>query len=408
MKVLRVRQGLVSRPLADIGGEVRRRLDALQLAVPRGPVAVTAGSRGLANAPAILRAAGEWLRARGAQPFLAPCMGSHGGATAEGQRAVLAALGVTEAATGMEIRSSMETVRLGAVSAGDVFMDRLCYEAAGVLVVNRVKLHTAFAGPVQSGLLKMMVVGMGKIDSARTFHNAPHAEMADMLREMSGMVLASGKILAGLAVLEDGLEQTAEIHAARPAEIPALEARLLRRYRRWFPRLPVDRLNVLIVDEIGKTYSGTGMDTNVIGYRGIKNYEDLRRPAIRIIAALGLAPASGGNAIGVGLADFITRRLRDAIDERQTLVNALTTGEMIRAKIPATLADDQELVETLERRYGGRRWAFIANTLRLETLYVSEDLADEVRVRPRCAVEDEPVEVGFKNRRLQLFADGVA
>jgi len=275
-------------------------------------------------------------------------------------------------------------------------------------VVNRIKLHTAFSGRFQSGLMKMMVVGMGKINSACTFHNARHADMESMLREMGGLILASGKIWAGLAILEDGLDRTAEIRAVPAADIPAAEQRLLRRHRRHFPRLPVARLNVLVVDEIGKTYSGTGMDTNVIGYRGIKDYEDLRGPAIRIIAALGLAPASGGNAIGVGLADFITRRLRSAIDEEKTLVNVLTTGEMIRAKIPATLADDRAMVETIERRYGGARWMFIPNTLHLETLYVSADLADEVRALAHCTVDPEPIEVAFKDGRLQLFAGSTA
>ena len=404
MNVYRVRQPLVSKPLPDIRREVRRQLGRLNVPVPQGRIALTAGSRGVANLAAILRAAGEWLREKGASPYVVACMGSHGGATAEGQKGVLRSLGVTEESTGLEIRSEMDVVKIGAVSTGDVFMDRNCHASAGVLVVNRIKLHTAFSGKVQSGLMKMMVVGMGKIDSARTFHNAPHAAMEGMLMEMGGLILASGKIWAGLAILEDGLDQTAEIRAVPAQDFPAAEQRLLRRHRRYFPRLPADRLNVLVVDEIGKAYSGTGMDTNVVGYRGIKDYEDLRHPSIRIIAALGLAPASGGNAIGVGLADFITRRLRNAIDEEKTLVNVLTTGEMIRAKIPATLADDQAVIETIERRYGARRWMFIPNTLHLETLYVSEDLAGELRSGGRCGIDPAPVEVTFRGGRLQLFA----
>lgn len=404
MNVYRVRQKLVSNPLPDIRREVRRQLDRMKLPVPRGRIAITAGSRGVANLPVILRAAGDWLRESGASPYVVASMGSHGGATAEGQKAVLRALGVTEESTGLEIRAEMDVVKIGSVRTGDVFMDRTCFESAGVLVVNRIKLHTAFSGEVQSGLMKMMVVGMGKIDSARTFHNAPHAAMEGMLFEMGGLILASGKIWAGLAILEDGLDQTAEIRAMPAQDIPATEQRLLRRHRRYFPRLPAERLNVLVVDEIGKTYSGTGMDTNVVGYRGIKDYEDLRTPSIRIIAALGLAPASGGNAIGVGLADFITRRLRGAIDEEKTLVNVLTTGEMIRAKIPATLADDQAVVETIERRYGSQRWMFIPNTLHLDTVYASKDLADELRADDGCNVDPEPVEVAFLDGRLQLFA----
>lgn len=403
MNVYRVHQRLVSSPIPDIRAEVRRQLDRLKLAVPLGPVAITAGSRGVDNLAAILRAAGEWLREKGATPFIVPCMGSHGGATAEGQRAVLASLGVTRESTGLPIRSRMDVVKIGGVRTGDVFMDRYCHEAAGVLVVNRVKLHTAFSGRVQSGLMKMMVVGMGKIRSARTFHNAPHATMETMLTEMGGLILASGKIWAGLAILEDGYDRTAELHAVPARDIPTAEPRLLRRHLRYFPRLPADRLNVLVVDEISKTYSGTGMDTNVIGYRGIRDFEDLRRPRIRIIAALGLAKASGGNAIGVGLADFITRRLRDAMDEEKTMVNVLTTGEMIRAKIPATLTDDRAVIETIRRRYGDARWMFIPNTLHLDTLFVSRDLLDDVRSSGLCKVDPKPLRVAFRKGRLRLF-----
>jgi hypothetical protein len=398
-----VRQHLVSRPLAAIAAEVRRQLDGLGLEPPRGDVAVTAGSRGIANIAVILRAAGDWLRARGATPFVAPCMGSHNGATAEGQRSMIESLGITEDAVGMEIRASMDVVKLGTVSTGDVYMDRHCYASAGVLVVNRVKLHTCFSGPIQSGLTKMMVVGMGKIRSAQTFHSAPTAAMKDMLVEMGGCVLASGRIFAGLAILEDGLDQTAELHAVRPEEILAREPELLERHRGYFPGLPVDTLNVLVVDEIGKIYSGTGMDTNVIGWRGVKYAEDLDRPRIRIIAALGLAEQSQGNAFGIGLADFITRRLRDAMDEAKTLTNVLTTGDMARMKIPATFADDAELVARVRARFGDARWMFIPNTLHLDRLYVTADLADALRAHPACTVAAEPTPLAFDAGRLRLW-----
>jgi hypothetical protein len=402
MKVRRIHQQLVARPLADVAGEVRRQLDRLGLDVPRGEVAVTAGSRGIANVARITRAVGAWLRDRGARPFVVPCMGSHGGATAPGQQGVLARLGMTAETLGMDIRAGMDVVKLGAVATGDVWMDARCAGAAGVVVVNRVKLHTAFAGPLQSGLTKMMVVGMGKAPSARTFHEARPDRMPAMLREMGDCVLGSGRILAGVAILEDGFDQTAEIHALAARDIPAREPALLARHRTYFPRLPADELNVLIVAEIGKDYSGTGMDTNVIGYRGIRGHEDLVQPRIRVIAALGLSPASQGNAIGVGLADFITQRLRAAIHEGTTLTNVLTTGEMIRAKIPATLATDEELLRVLAQRYGTQRWMLIPNTLHLETAYVSEDLAAELERHPACRVAPESVEIAFRHGVLDL------
>ena len=403
MDLFQVDQQLVSAPLADVAGEVHRALDRMKLPPPQGEVAITAGSRGITNLVAITKAAGDWLRSHGARPFLVPSMGSHNGATAEGQQAMVESLGLTREATGMEIRSSMECVKVGTVESGDVWMDRHCFESAGVLILNRIKLHTCFAGPVQSGLTKMMVVGMGKIRSAETFHSARPARMPRILDEMGSLLVKSGKIWAGLAVLEDGFDATAEIHAVAAQDILRHEPTLLERHRHYFPTLPCDELNVLVVEEIGKTYSGTGMDTNVIGRRGVHGFEDLTQPKINIIAALGLTAKSQGNAFGVGLADFITRRLREAIDEDKTRVNALTTGDMQRMAIPCTLRDDEELVRTLRQRYGDRRWMFIPNTLHVEKIFVSEDLARELRKHPRCQVSARPLPLTFAQGRLQLF-----
>jgi hypothetical protein len=402
VKFLRVHQKLVSNPLADIRGEVLRQLDSLDLNVPQGDVGITAGSRGIANIAAITRACGDWLRERGARPFLFPAMGSHNGGTAEGQRAMIESLGLAEEAMGMPIRASMDVVKIGTVSTGDVWMDRHAYESAGVLIVNRIKLHTCFAGPVQSGLTKMAVVGMGKTPSATTFHSAPTPQMKQMLLEMGRLVFDSGKILAGLAILEDGFDHTAELHAVPAAQILDREPKLIERHRHYFPRLPLDEINVLVVNEIGKTYSGTGMDTNVIGYRGVRDGEDLTKPVIHQIAALDLAPASHGKAIGVGLADFITRRLRDAIDEPKTFLNSFTTGHMGRVKIPVAFQNDQELFEKLTWRYGNHGWMVIPNTLHLETLYASEDLRPALEANPICSIDSNPIELSFRDGHHQL------
>jgi hypothetical protein len=406
MKLLRVRQKLVSNPIADVRAAVHTALDRLGLDVPQGEVAVTAGSRGIANYPTIMRAVGDWLRQRGARPFLFPAMGSHNGGTAEGQRAMIESLGITEQAMDMPIRATMDVEKIGTVSTGDVWMDRNAFHSAGVLVVNRIKLHTCFSGPVQSGLTKMMVVGMGKTRSAQTFHSAPTPQMKDMLLEMGRVVLGSGKIWAGLAILEDGYDQTAELHALRPDEIQRREPELLQRVEYYFPRLPLDQINVLVVDTIGKTYCGTGMDPNVIGYRGVRDFEDITKPYIRAIAALSLCDSSQGNAIGVGLADFITRRLRDKINEQKTFLNSFTTGHMLRAKIPMTFDTDQELIETLASRFGSERWLFVPNTLQLDTLYASEDLREELSAHPICTVDPEPVELTYVAGRHQLAFNG--
>ena len=403
MDVFQVDQQLVSAPLQNIAHEVHRALDKIGKEPPQGEVAITAGSRGISNLVAITKAAGDWLRAHGAKPFLVPAMGSHNGATAVGQQKMVESLGLTPATTGLEIRSSMDCVKLGTVDSGDVWMDRHCYESAGVLVLNRIKLHTCFSGPVQSGLSKMMVVGMGKIRSAETFHSARPDRMPRILEEMGSLLVQSGKIFAGLALLEDGFDATAEIHALSGENILKEEPALLQRHRHYFPSLPIDELNVLIVDEIGKTYSGTGMDTNVIGRRGVHGYEDLTQPKIKIIATLGLSEQAQGNALGVGLSDFITRRLRDSIDEKKTFINAFTTGDMQRMAIPCTLKDDEELIGKISERFGNSRWMLIPNTLHLEKIFVSEDLAKELQGHPRCRVSSTPTPLSFSNGRLSLF-----
>ena len=403
MDVFQVDQQLVSAPLQNIAHEVYRALDKMGKEPPQGEVAITAGSRGISNLVAITKAAGDWLREHGAKPFLVPAMGSHNGATAAGQQKMVESLGLTPASTGLEIRSSMDCVKLGTVDSGDVWMDRHCYESAGVLVLNRIKLHTCFSGPVQSGLSKMMVVGMGKIRSAETFHSARPDRMPRILEEMGSLLVQSGKIFAGLAILEDGFDATAEVHALPGDQILTKEPTLLARHRHYFPALPCQDLNVLIVDEIGKTYSGTGMDTNVIGRRGVHGYEDLTQPKIKIIATLGLSAQAQGNALGVGLSDFITRRLRDSIDEKKTFINAFTTGDMQRMAIPCTLKDDEELIGRISERFGNSRWMFIPNTLHLEKIFVSEDLAKELQRHPRCRVSPTPTPLSFSNGRLSLF-----
>jgi len=403
MNVFQVEQRLVSAPLQNVAQEVHRALNMMGKKPPQGEVAITAGSRGISNIVSITKAAGDWLRAHGTKPFLVPAMGSHNGATAAGQQKMVESLGLTPATTGLEIRSSMDCIKIGTVDSGDVWMDRHCYESAGVLVLNRIKLHTCFSGPVQSGLSKMMVVGMGKIRSAETFHSARPDHMPRILEEMGSLLVQSGKIFAGLAILEDGFDATAEVHALPGDQILTKEPTLLERHRHYFPALPCQELNVLIVDEIGKTYSGTGMDTNVIGRRGVHGYEDLTQPKIKIIATLGLSAQAQGNALGVGLSDFITRRLRDSIDENKTFINAFTTGDMQRMAIPCTLKDDEELIGKISERFGNSRWMFIPNTLHLEKIFVSEDLAKELQAHPRCRVYSKPTPLSFSNGRLSLF-----
>ncbi|MGL4514326.1 MAG: lactate racemase domain-containing protein [Lacipirellulaceae bacterium] len=389
MRLVPYHQRLVSAPLADVALATRRRLDALGFEPPRGRVAVTGGSRGIDQIAAVLRACGDWLRDHGADPFVVPAMGSHNGATPQGQRTMLEGLGMTEEALGMPIESSMDVVSVGKVAIGpaagaDVWMDRLAAESAGVLVVNRVKPHTSFGGApygefAESGLTKMMTVGLGKLEGARVFHAIGTSDKPLALRGLGKAVIASGKVWAGLAIVEDGYDRVAELHALAASRIVADEPALLGHYAtNYFPRLPIDELNVLVIDTIGKNFSGTGMDTNVVGRRGLEDAPDPPLPRIGSIAALGLSPESYGNAVGVGLADVITQRLYDAIDLPKTLLNAQTAGGPKKAAIPLVMPDEAAVFTWLRERHGERRWMRVPNTLHLGSVLVSEDLLAEL------------------------------
>ena len=345
-------------------------------------IAVTAGSRGVANLKLITRAICAWLAAQGARPFVFPAMGSHGGATAEGQRKILQDFGVTEDFIGAPIRSSMETVSLGVTPEGfPAFIDGLAYEADGIVVAHRVKPHTGFSGSIESGLLKMMAVGMGKEDGARECHRAFRRDGYEaVIRAVSALSLASRKILCGLAVIENEMHQICSVRAARPEGMVALDEACLTEARRLVPRLPFQNIQFLIVDEIGKNISGTGMDAKVVG-RGAQ-HQPGEAPEIDLIYARDLTAESGGNALGVGMADFIHQRLRGKIDFDKTYVNGRTSMSHQLVRLPMVLASDREALDFALAALGGpapseQSVIRIKNTQNLQRIAVSERLARE-------------------------------
>lgn len=390
----RVRQRWESRPLADVAAAARAELDALGLRErlrPHMRVAVTAGSRGIANIVTITRAAVDWLRAAGAEPFVVPAMGSHGGASAAGQRKLLANLGLTEASVGCPILATMEVVELGRLADGaPVWMDRHAAEADGVLLINRVKSHTSFKAPIESGLAKILAVGLGKREGAELVHRTAVAGLKELIVPLARLAVERGRVLGGLAILEDAREQTAAVVGLPPAEIGGPgEAGLLRRSKELMARLPFDRLDVLVVDEIGKHISGTGMDTNVIGRLPLPGEPPPERPVINVVVALDLGAASEGNAAGIGLADLTTARLAAKVDFRATYINTLTAGlvGLCKGGLPITLPTARDAIATAVRVCGRAeladvRLARIASTLRLEELLVSPALLPEVAANP--------------------------
>ncbi|NTU78252.1 MAG: DUF2088 domain-containing protein [Chloroflexales bacterium] len=393
-QIYRVRQRWATAPLADVPGATRAQLDALGLRARLGPgmrVAVTAGSRGIRDIVPVTRAAVAWLRDAGAEPFIVPAMGSHGGATAAGQAAMLASLGITEASVGCPIHSSMEVVQVGSIADGTpVFMDRLAYEADGVLAINRVKTHTSFDGPIESGLAKICAVGLGKRQGAETVHRTAVYGLRHQMVPMARVVVERGKVLGGIAIIEDAREHTAEVVALPPDQIGGEgEARLLARSKVAMARLPFDRIDVLVVDELGKNISGTGMDTNVIGRLPIPGEPPLPSPVINVIVVLDLTAETHGNANGMGLADITTMRLAGKVDFHATYINVLTAGlvGLCKGGLPVTLPTGHDAVATAVKVCGqadpaNARLVRIRNTLLLEELLVSAPLLPEVEAHP--------------------------
>lgn len=382
-KVVRVRQRFERTRLEDACGAVARALAALPLSArvrPGARIAVTAGSRGIQNLVGMTRAAVDAVKVVGGQPFIVPAMGSHGGATAEGQQRLLADLGISEAAMDCPVVSSMDVEEIGRTPCGaPVYLDRHALHADGILAINRVKLHTIFRGDVESGLCKILAVGLGKHRGAQQIHKVG---LQPFLVETARVILARAPVIAGIAVLENSLDETMEIHAVPPERFEETDAALLTRCWQLLPRVPFDPLDVLVVDAMGKNISGTGMDTNVIGIGGrIAGKMTVGTPFIGALVVLGLTPETHGNANGIGLADLTTRRLVDAIDYQATYTNVLTTRLWSAGRLPLILDTDRQAVEAAvgDATPEEVRLARIPDTLHLEALDISEALVPEAR-----------------------------
>jgi hypothetical protein len=358
-------------------------------------IAVTAGSRGIRDIVPVLRAAIRHLRRLRAEPVVVAAMGSHGGGTADGQRRVLEHLGIHESSVGAPISTSMDAVVVGRTPGGLVaYCDRVAAECDGILVVNRVKPHTAFDGPFGSGLMKMLAVGLGKVEGASQIHRQGPARIAESIAAIAGVHLDRGAVVAGLAIVENSYDETAVIDAVPPQRLVERELALFEQARALVPRLPVDDLDVLIVDEMGKIYAGTGMDTNVIGRRRIAGMPEPQTPRVGCVVVLRLSPHSEGNAQGIGLADLTTQRLVDAIDRHVTYTNTITSTFLNRGAIPVTLPSDREAIAVALDTAGladpqQARVMRIPNTLHLERVLVSEAVAEALRGLPGIEIGPE-------------------
>ncbi len=386
-----IRQTFDQPEIADVPWAVARAVVESRIASrvkPGGSVALTVGSRGIAGIDRIARAAVGALRALGFAPFVVAAMGSHGGGTAEGQRALLAELGVTESTVGCPVRSEMETVVLGTDGFGlPIHFDRNAYQADGIVLLNRIKPHTSFTGRYESGLLKMLTIGLGKRQGAAQVHKLGLPGLKQMLPEVGTFLLRETPVALGIALLENAREHTARVVAVEPEDLLEAEPQLLDESRILMARLPFEQIDVLIVGELGKNYSGTGMDPNVIGRQRVETMPDLPRPVVTRLAVLDLSLETRGNATGIGLADLTTDRVVAAIDPVPMRVNCLTSNFLTRARVPINLPTDRDvLAACLDTCWridpAEARVVIIPNTLELTALWVSEPLLEDVRTHP--------------------------
>jgi len=400
-RIFRVRQTFERPQVEDIPGEVASQLSRLGLqkhVQPGQSVAVTAGSRGIANIHLVIRAIVKHFQELGAQPFIVPAMGSHGGGTAEGQRQIIESYGITEEFCGCPIRASMDTVVVCDAAEGfPVHFDKHAFGADHVVVCGRVKPHTGFYGDIESGLMKMMLIGLGKHAGAKIYHRAiKDYSFGQIVRSVAREVLAKCRIVAGVAIVENGYDETAKIEAVAPAQFEAREKELLILAKRWMPRLPFKHADLLLIDEIGKNISGTGMDTNVIGRKYLDHAarED-EYPKIRTVIVRGLTEETHGNATGIGLAEFALTRAVDAMDVHVTRTNCLTGGHATGAMVPVHYATDQQVLDAALPTIGlteppAARLMWIPNTLEVAEVECSRAYWEEARLRKDLEILCDP------------------
>ncbi len=405
-RVLRVRQNFPDHRVKDIPAEVDKQLTTADLASKTpagGNVAIGVGSRGIVNLAAIVRTTVDYWKRAGRKPFIFPAMGSHGAATAEGQADVLAHYGITAESMGCPVRSSLEVLPTGNTDTGiETHVDRLALESDGIMMVARVKWHTDFVGEIESGLFKRMAIGLGKFAGAQRYHTyAYKMGLERMILSVGRQVLRSGKVIGGLAVLEDANHNTGLIEGVPAERMEEREKELLVMVKSWMGHIPVPAVDILVVDEIGKNISGAGMDTKVVNRTGLAAYNPWpNTPIIERILVRDLSPLSYGNGLGVGMADVITNRLLDKINWEPTIINCLTASIRPPIRIPIHYETDRECLEKLAPTVGKLdlsevTYCRIRNSMQLDRVILTENLLPGIESNPALEVVGEPMEMEF-------------
>ena len=405
-RMFRLRQTFDARRVTDISGEVAHQLESLKLQEqirPNQSVAITAGSRGIAHIGQITRAVVDHVKGLGAKPFIVPAMGSHGGGTAAGQTQLLEHYGITPEKMGCELRASMETVIVDRTPQGiPVHFDKHASLADHVLIVGRVKPHTGFVGDVESGLHKMMLIGLGKHEGAKIYHRAiADYSFMEIITAVAASVIAKCRVVGGLAIVENAYDETALIEAVPPARFLEREKELLKLAIQWLPRLPFPVADLLIIDQIGKNISGTGLDTNVVG-RKYSDHAATDRDTVRCkrIFVRGLTEETHGNATGIGISEFTNQRTADAIDRKITAINCITGLHPTAAMIPIAYETDREAISQALHTCGlveppNAKVIQIKDTLHLADVLVSEKYLDDLSGRNDLERLSEPEEMAF-------------
>lgn len=392
-----------SSPLKDIRNEIKAELQLIKPHIKEGMrIAIAVGSRGINNIDIIVKEVVDSFIEFGGNPFIVPAMGSHGGATAKGQKALLEEYGITEKAMGVKIISSMEVKRLGSLPENtnvSLYMDEHAYYSDGVFIINRVKPHTDYHGPNESGIAKMLVIGLGKHAQALSVHEYLVEGLKELIPKVANAIIDTGKVLGALAIVEDGYDRTSIIKATLGKDIIKLDAELLFKAKSMMPKIPFNNLDVLLVDWMGKDISGTGMDTNIIGRINIRGEAD-NTPYITRICLFDITPQCHGNALGIGLADIIPKKLYDKIDWQVTYENVLTSRFVERGFTPIIQPTDKDVINTALQTCGFRtkdtlKLARIKDTLHIDEIYVTNPLLDKITNNKNIQIIEKNIPLVF-------------
>lgn len=386
-KVIRIKQKFNSYKVKDINSAIAQEMlkkNVKSKIKPGMSIAVGVGSRGIENLYEIVKNVVDTIKGYGANPFIVPAMGSHGRATSEGQREILASYGITEENLGVPVKSSMEVVEIARCKGiVPIYFDKIAFHADGIIPINRVKIHTDWRGEVESGLLKMLVIGFGKHKGATEVHYLGMENFHKLIPEIGSIIINKVPVIFGVACIEDAYDQTAEIKVLMPEKFYIQEKDMLKRSKEIMAKINIPQIDVLVIDEIGKDISGDGLDPNIIGrFRG-KQKNDVKGPNVKQVVVLRLSKRTHGNANGMGYADIITKELSDSIDFVSTYTNSITAGDLFGVKVPLIANSDKEAIglalSIIKKSASNIKLVRIKNTLRLDEIIVSEAIFKEIK-----------------------------